>query len=249
MPRNYRPYDEKENLELVQIQARALSDPTRFKIYQTIADSSAPLSVTEINEVFELNHNAVRQHLAKLQLAGLVVKVDSAPTGLGRPSSKFKLNPESPFAINSNNLYQRLALMLLRIITTGKSAYEVGFEYGYGLDNTENGIESDRLGKIDNEVSNITKSKVVESIFQSIVAQGFAPQLIKNSNIVDFDLQKCPLQNAVDENSRIVCELHKGLIQGLASRLTVDQDSKVTVKSLIPAKSNHPPCKLSLKVS
>ena len=63
----------------LQQQARALGDPTRHRIFRYIADSDRPADVTEMTAHFGLNHNAIRQHLAKLVDAGLVVESTARP--------------------------------------------------------------------------------------------------------------------------------------------------------------------------
>ena len=65
----------------LQQQARALGDPTRHAIFRYIADGDGPADVAEITAHFGLNHNAIRQHLAKLISAGLVVETTAAPRG------------------------------------------------------------------------------------------------------------------------------------------------------------------------
>ena len=52
-------------------QAR-LGDPTRHDIFRYVADSDEPIDVAELTAHFGLNHNAIRQHLAKLVEAELV---------------------------------------------------------------------------------------------------------------------------------------------------------------------------------
>jgi DNA-binding transcriptional ArsR family regulator len=50
----------------LQAQARALGDPTRYEVFRYIADASRPVDVAELTAHFGFNHNAIRQHLAKL---------------------------------------------------------------------------------------------------------------------------------------------------------------------------------------
>ena len=54
----------------LQEQARALGDPTRHSIFQYVADAGHPVGVAELTAHLGLNHNAIRQHLAKLVSAG-----------------------------------------------------------------------------------------------------------------------------------------------------------------------------------
>ena len=56
----------------LQEQARALGDPTRHAVFRYVADSGSAVDVAELTEHFGLNHNAIRQHLAKLVDAELV---------------------------------------------------------------------------------------------------------------------------------------------------------------------------------
>ena len=55
----------------MQEQARALGDPTRHDIFQYVVAAEGPIGVAELTEHFGLNHNAIRQHLAKLVVAEL----------------------------------------------------------------------------------------------------------------------------------------------------------------------------------
>ncbi len=77
----------------VQEQARALGDPTRHAIFRHVAESREPLSVGELTDRLALNHNAVRQHLAKLVAAGLVLETRSAPSGPGPPRLVYAVDP------------------------------------------------------------------------------------------------------------------------------------------------------------
>ena len=69
----------------LQQEAKALGDPTRHSIFRYIADSDRPADVTEMTAHFRLNHNAIRQHLAKLVDAGLIVESTAEAKGRGRP--------------------------------------------------------------------------------------------------------------------------------------------------------------------
>ena len=74
-------------------QARALGDPTRNAIFRYIDAASDPVGVAELTDHFGLNHNAIRQHLAKLRDAGLVVEELAAPSGPGRPPLRYRPSP------------------------------------------------------------------------------------------------------------------------------------------------------------
>jgi hypothetical protein len=51
----------------LQKQARALGDPTRYRIFRFIADAAEPMGVAALTDHVGLSHNAVRQYLAELR--------------------------------------------------------------------------------------------------------------------------------------------------------------------------------------
>ena len=65
--------------------ARALGEETRFRIYRRLSVSGHAESVTELARHFDLHPNAIRQHLARLEQAGLVVSSPDRSNGAGRP--------------------------------------------------------------------------------------------------------------------------------------------------------------------
>ena len=78
---------------LLQRQARALGDPTRYRIFRYVAEAGRPVSVAEITSHVELHHNGVRQHLAKLCDADLLIEEFSARAGPGRPALQYRIGP------------------------------------------------------------------------------------------------------------------------------------------------------------
>jgi DNA-binding transcriptional ArsR family regulator len=58
----------------LQIQARALGDPTRHEIFRYVRDADRAVGVAELTDHLKFNHNAIRQHLAKLVDARLLVE-------------------------------------------------------------------------------------------------------------------------------------------------------------------------------
>jgi predicted ArsR family transcriptional regulator len=80
---------------LLQRQARALGDPTRYRIFRYVAEATEPVSVAEITAHVDLHHNGVRQHLAKLCDAGLLLE-ETVRGGPGRPSLRYRLGPAGP---------------------------------------------------------------------------------------------------------------------------------------------------------
>lgn len=80
---------------LLQRQARALGDATRYRIFRYVAEADHPVSVAEITAHVELHHNGVRQHLAKLCDARLLIEESGDPAGRGRPALRYRVDPSA----------------------------------------------------------------------------------------------------------------------------------------------------------
>lgn len=74
--------------------ARALGEETRFRLFRRLSLSDQPASVGELAKEFSLHPNAVRQHLARLEQAGLVVSRPHREGGAGRPRRLYLANQE-----------------------------------------------------------------------------------------------------------------------------------------------------------
>ena len=117
----------------LQVQARALGDPTRHEIFQYVADADGAVDVAELTAHFGLNHNAIRQHLAKLVDAGLVVESTAPPAGRGRPRLCYVVDPSTESRWGVVGPYERLAMMLTEVVRSGDTPVEVGRRTGLRL--------------------------------------------------------------------------------------------------------------------
>lgn len=79
-----------ENLRL---EARALGDATRYRLFRYIVEAPRPVGVGELTRHVSLNHNAVRQHLSVLKEAGLVIEETEARDRPGRPRLLYRQHP------------------------------------------------------------------------------------------------------------------------------------------------------------
>ena len=183
----------------VQQQARALGDPTRHRIFRHILESDGPVGVAELTELLGLNHNAIRQHLTKLENAGLVDRIQAEPRGRGRPRQLFAANPDAETDWGTGGAYQRLSLMLMEMLHTGDTAVEVGRRVGRESDP---GAGTDAVGRLED----------------ALTRGGFAPVLIEGNGRAEFSLQRCPFVAAAEADPDTVCALHLGLAQGLAEQ-------------------------------
>src|SRR4051794_25229455 len=174
----------------IQEQARALGDRTRHDIFRHVAGAAEPVTVSELTDRFELNHNAVRQHLAKLVAAGLVVETRAAPSGPGRPRLVYSVDPGAESRWGVTGPYERLSLLLTEVIRTGESPVDIGRRVGHE--------EASRLGDVHPSVA----------LEQVMARGGFEPTRRQDGTDVELVLHSCPYTNAAVADPDIVCELH-----------------------------------------
>ena len=183
----------------VQQQARALGDPTRHRIFRHLLEAGEPVGVADLTRLLGLNHNAIRQHLARLEAAGLVVRGQSPPRGRGRPRQMFTVHPDAEVDWGTGGAYRRLSLLLMDMIRSGDSALEVGRRAGREDDPGEGADAVERMG-------------------DALARGGFAPTLVEGDGHAEFVLRRCPFVAAAEADPDTVCALHLGLAQGMAEQ-------------------------------
>ena len=209
----------------LQEQARALGDPTRHEIFRYIADASRPVDVAELTAHLGLNHNAIRQHLAKLVHAGLVVEDKAPSAGRGRPRLVYRVHPATESRWGVTGPYERLSLLLTEMIRTGDSAVDVG----------RRSVRGRRLGA---PVDDDPMALVVDAMQR----QGFDPTVRTRGDRIEVVLATCPFATAALADPDTVCSMHLGIAQGVAG-LT---GGRLVVDELVPDDPRRANCRLRL---
>ena len=207
----------------LQRQARALGDPTRHGIFEYLARGQEPVDVPELTEHFGLNHNAIRQHLAKLVEAGLVEETKAARTAPGRPRLVYQVRPGAESRWGAVGPYERLSRFLAEIIRTGSTAREVGHEAGRQV-----------------EVSRSFTGAVAD-VADAMDRQGFVPRIESRTSGIDIVLTECPFVTTALADRDTVCSLHLGFAEGLA------EGTEVNVERLVARDPRKAQCRLRLR--
>ncbi len=183
----------------MQAQAKALADPSRFKLFRHIANAAASVTVAELTDLLGFNHNAVRQHLAVLTHAGLIAEDTEKRTSRGRPRKLYTLRADALRAFGSvSGSYQSLAELLLELTSSGDDPYDVGYRVAQGR----------AIRSVDDPAD------AMSELAQQLGAEGFEPTMRANGVIT---LQHCPFADVAAKNPSVICELHRGLIDGYLS--------------------------------
>lgn len=209
----------------LQQEARALGDPTRHRLFRYIADSPEPVSVAELTDLVQLNHNAVRQHLAVLKQAKLVVEEVEDRARPGRPRLLYHLHPEAPERWGTSGAYPWLATLLASAVRRGQDAHQIGRQDGHrrAAELTDSG---DALDILELEMHR----------------RGFRPTRLERGRRAEFVLGRCPFAEVAEVDPDTVCQLHLGLSEGLAEGL-----GGVTVERLVTKKPSRAGCRLVVR--
>ncbi len=183
----------------LQIQARALGDPTRHAIFRYVADAQAAVGVADLTEEFGLNHNAIRQHLAKLVEADLLRESTAKPNGRGRPKLQYRVNPNAESRWGVTGPYERLSMLLAEMVRTGDPAEEVGHRAG-----------------LRRRLADAPTEEPLEEFARAMAEEGFEPVVRRSDRSVDVRLDTCPFSSAALTDPDTVCELHLGMARGVA---------------------------------
>ena len=223
----------------LQQQARALGDPTRHDIFRYIAESNGAVHVAELTEHFGFNHNAIRQHLAKLVDASLVTESTAAVTGRGRPRLAYEVDPTAESRWDITGPYERLALLLSEVVRTGDNPVDVGRRAG-------------RRGRLGDPSAPTSSSDPAAAIVDEMAQRGFAPRTRPSRDPADdasadtgeIVLENCPFATAALADPDTICALHLGLAHGAADRV-----EGLTVDELIPRDPRQANCVLRYRSS
>jgi predicted ArsR family transcriptional regulator len=213
-------------MNALQLQARALGDPTRHEVFRYVADAQRPVDVAELTEHLGLHHNAIRQHLAKLVQAGLVAEATAPPTGRGRPRLCYTLDPSAESRWGVTGPYERLTLLLTQIIRSGDSPVEVGRRAGR------------RTAR-----PTATGGDAVAGLVDAMARHGFAPTARRRGHEVDIVLGSCPFETTALADPETVCELHLGLALGAA-----ETSGGIVVDELVQHDPRRAKCRLRCHV-
>ena len=212
----------------LQQQAKALGDPTRHRIFRLIVEADGPIGIAALTAAVGLNHNAVRQHVAKLVDAGLVVQGTQRRDRPGRPALVFEAHPAADGQWGTSGPYERLSQLLVEMLGTGSSAVDVGRRAGAQIP-----VPAVRPG-----------SSIADRLGEAISRGGFEPKMRQRGERLEFVLRACPFAEVAATDPDTICGLHLGLAAGLA-----DQLDGVTVEALHRCDPARAGCRLQFKVA
>lgn len=199
--------------DLLQRQARALGDPTRHSIFRLVEDAPEPLGVRELAAGLDLHHSAIRQHLAKLIGAELIVEARQPAVGPGRPRSLYRRAAGVVGVWSTENPFERLAALLVDAVRDGASPRDAGRDAGRSVARSQ-------------PAAMTSSRSAIEALTELVAVQGFEP-VLDDGDQPAIVLGRCPYASLATVAPEVVCELHRGMAEGMAEALACAEPVEV----------------------
>jgi predicted ArsR family transcriptional regulator len=183
---------------------KTLGDDTRYAIYVELATHRRPRSTQEIADILGLHPNTVRPHLERMRDVGLV-SVETVSTGaVGRPQHRYTLAADAPSLGLEPPSWQVLARMLADVAAfmapDPADTAAMGWEQGRSAADRRRG------------------TPCVTALMDALAELGFDPASTDDGTATSIAFTACPFRELAEAYPDVVCNLHRGFIEGFVDR-------------------------------
>ncbi len=198
---------------------KALGDNTRYAIYLELARARSPRSTAEIADLLGLHPNTVRPHLEQMRAVGLLAVEADARGSVGRPLHRYALAPDAPSLGLEPPAFPLLASMLTRMAARAglapDDAVAAGAEQGRALAAASQDLVAASPGR----AGSAGVRGCVGSLSAALGELGFDPATGDGGTAVTIAFTHCPFRELAEAHPEVVCNLHRGLIEGFVEQL------------------------------
>lgn len=187
---------------------KALGDNTRYAIYLELARSPIPLSTAEVAEALGLHVNTVRPQMERMREVGLLEVSADHRGAPGRPQHRYALAPDAPSLGLEPPAFPMLARMLVRTAARAGASAADALAAGYeqGVEEAESVV--DRRG---------AAAPCQVAVVDMLARLGFDPEAVDGDDgTTTVAFTRCPFQAYAEDQPDLVCNLHRGLVEGFA---------------------------------
>jgi predicted ArsR family transcriptional regulator len=183
---------------------RALAEPSRARILDTLTGAGEPLDASELATRVGLHPNTVRWHLGVLADAGFVTSSPEPPTRPGRPRIVFTPAEAAPEGREDYRLLAAVLAGSLSGTAAGAAAAEqAGSAWGRFL------VERPR------PFARVTADDAADQVVRLLDEHGFEPERANG----DVLMHRCPFRDLAEQHGDVVCSVHLGLIRGALAEI------------------------------
>lgn len=185
--------------------SREESSGRRRDVLRVLKAGSAPMSIAAIAEAVAVHPNTVRFHLDTLVNDGRVEQVEPDRKRPGRPPLMFRALPRMDRS--GTRHYRLLAEILAVTLASARDpsakAQAAGRAWGR------------QVRKTAPQRKNTTAKDSIDHLVSVLDEFGFAPERRRSGEEQQIGLRHCPFLELAESQSKIVCPIHLGLMQGV----------------------------------
>jgi len=190
---------------------------SRSRVLEALQAAHGTLTVPEVAERVGLHPNTARFHLDGLVEQGLVERASEERETPGRPRTLYSATPGKRHA--GRRSYRLLAQILASYLATHtkqpeKAALAAGEEWGRFL--TERPAPFRR----------VDAAAATRALTDTLDDIGFEPEAVTAGRRREILLHHCPFREAAEQDSRVVCSVHLGLMRGMLAELDAPLDAE-----------------------
>ncbi|MEX0754484.1 MAG: helix-turn-helix domain-containing protein [Actinomycetota bacterium] len=189
---------------------KALADDTRFRLYRYLRLSGRPVTVRELAARLSLHPNTIRPHLRRLEEVGLVLRDTHRGTGAGRPQAVYEVVEQQA---HEGRDWRLLAEILAGVVSGERQrirAATLAREWGAYLvarDAPKPGART-------------PAGRNLATLREAMDRAGFEPRFRRTGGgTVVITMRDCPFRDLLDEHRALVCEVHRGLMEGMLAEV------------------------------
>jgi predicted ArsR family transcriptional regulator len=231
---------------------KVLADGSRYAIYQQLAEAEAPLATADISRKLELHPNTVRLHLEKMRDAGLVEAEPDRHGTVGRPQHRWKAVAAAPGAALESGGFRLLSHLLAELAAAPPGVATSPFDIGRRAGESR---RRERSGPASSSAVRRGRTPVaacVQAFMDELSHLGFEPVIDTDVRAregggerVAVSFTRCPFRELAALYPDLVCELHRGLSDGIASVAGQEAGAGARVESF-SSLVDEDPCRAEL---
>jgi len=188
---------------------------SRSRVLEALQTASGPLTVTDVAAQVGLHSNTARFHLDGLVEQGLAERTTEERDVPGRPRALYRAVPDRERA--GRRSYRLLAKILASYLAAHtrqpeKAALAAGEEWGRYM--TERPAPFQR----------VDAAEATRQLTETLEDIGFAPEAVTAGRKREILLRHCPFREIAEQDSRVVCTVHLGLMRGMLTELDAPLD-------------------------
>ena len=229
---------------------KVLADPSRYAIYQELACADEPLSTVEVADRLELHPNTVRIHLEKMRDAGLVDSSTDRHGSVGRPQHRWSTSASAPALGLEPSGFRVLAHLLAEVAAGRGAATERAASAGRRRGEERTSRRAVRAGpRSDPSRSERLRLACIRAVADELTDLGFDPAVEPGEAVTQLSFTKCPFRELAVLYPDLVCELHRGLTEGILAGVAAANPGVEARLESFSSLVERDPCRAGVSVS